>query len=45
MDTIISTLLSIFFYPVNSYFVILPCMLCFASAVFSLIGLLMKGKF
>lgn len=45
MDSIISTLLSIFFYPVNSYFVILPCMLCFVSACFALVWKIIKGKF
>lgn len=47
MDTIIDSLINILFYPVTSrtYFVILPCAVCFILALFALIRRLMGGKF
>ena len=47
MDIIISHLINILFYPVTSrtYFVILPCGVCFILALFALIRRIMEGKF
>lgn len=45
MDTIIISLLNIFLYPIDSYFVTLPCMFCFVIGLFSFIRMIIKGKF
>lgn len=47
MDTVIEKLINIIFYPVSSrtFFLVLPCMMCFVTALWSLIGRMVKGRF
>lgn len=47
MDTILSSLVNIVFYPVTSrtFFLELPAMMCFVMGIWSLIGRLLKGEF
>lgn len=47
MDTIIDSLINILFYPVTSqtYFVVLPCAVCFILALLNLIARMMRGRF
>lgn len=47
METILASLINITLYPFTSrtYFVILPCMLCFVSALFSLVYRMIRGRY
>lgn len=47
MDTILNSLINIVFYPVTArtFFLELPCMMCFVMALWSLIGRMVRGKF
>lgn len=47
MDTIIESLINIVFYPVTSRtsFLVLPCMMCFVSALWALLGRMIRGRF
>ena len=47
MDTILQSLINIFFYPVTSrsFFLELPAMMCFIMGIWSLIGCLLKGDY
>ena len=47
MDTIFEKLINILFYPVTSrsFFLVLPCMMCFVSALWQLFGRIMRGRF
>lgn len=47
MDTIINSLINIVFYPVTAqtFFLVLPVMMCFVMALWQLIGLVIRGKY
>lgn len=47
MDTILNSLVNIVFYPVTArtFFLELPCMMCFVMGIWSLIWCLMKGRY
>ena len=47
MDTILKSLITIVFYPVTSrtFFLVLPSMMCFVMALWSLIGRMVRGRF